>query len=481
MDEDELMYGLPGPMSSYRAGGAGTGPISPDLAGAQQRAEQLAAQRRQQVSAPGTASQVLSQREVFLRNNPDVARFVAPRQGNFEVISAADRARADARADATTQRGNFEVISAADRARAMTAPDAQQQVNSALAAEIRRGLQNGVVTASGRAITPGNVRTPVNSAGDMAAVTARMQEANAIRQRAIDARNAAANPGLSLQDQINRAISNAPQQAVPQGRRGWGVSVRLQDSIRDANAQARGDAVSGLLSSAEGQRASALAAQEAQTGMMRSALDNQALLQRQQLSNEGALAAAQARNQFDPRESLFESYLSAIEGGDPEAANRLLDMSSALDRVMAEDEAVGYANGGVVQGAAAMAAPNAGAARQDVDRYREYVLAARQAGAPVVSFGQFSTLGMGAPKTAMTFAEGGMVPDPSDVSGKMVVDTNPSAPTDSIPAVVDGAAPAKLDSGEFVLPKDVVMFFGTDRLNKMIAAARKPNGEAVAQ
>jgi len=70
----------------------------------------------------------------------------------------------------------------------------------------------------------------------------------------------------------------------------------------------------------------------------------------------------------------------------------------------------------------------------------------------------------------MGFAEGGMVPD---VSGKMVVDTDPAAPTDSIPAMVDGAQPAALDSGEFVLPKDVVMFYGLDKLNKMIAQARK--------
>ena len=53
------------------------------------------------------------------------------------------------------------------------------------------------------------------------------------------------------------------------------------------------------------------------------------------------------------------------------------------------------------------------------------------------------------------------------------MDTDPNAPTDSIPAMVDEAMPAKLDSGEFVIPKDVVQFFGTDKLNKLIAQARQ--------
>ena len=73
----------------------------------------------------------------------------------------------------------------------------------------------------------------------------------------------------------------------------------------------------------------------------------------------------------------------------------------------------------------------------------------------------------------MAFANGGEIPDPRDVSGRMVMDTDPNAPTDSIPAMVDESMPAKLDSGEFVIPKDVVQFFGTDKLNKMIAQARQ--------
>lgn len=79
----------------------------------------------------------------------------------------------------------------------------------------------------------------------------------------------------------------------------------------------------------------------------------------------------------------------------------------------------------------------------------------------------------GVANRGMNFADGGQIPDPRDVSGRMVVDADPNAEVDSIPAVVDEMMPAKLDSGEFVIPTDVVQFFGTDKLNKMIAQARQ--------
>jgi hypothetical protein len=70
--------------------------------------------------------------------------------------------------------------------------------------------------------------------------------------------------------------------------------------------------------------------------------------------------------------------------------------------------------------------------------------------------------------------------DPMDASGEMVVDPmmGDQAPTDSIPAMVDGQAPVNLDSGEFVIPKDVVMYFGTEKLQKMIDKARQGAGRA---
>jgi hypothetical protein len=141
----------------------------------------------------------------------------------------------------------------------------------------------------------------------------------------------------------------------------------------------------------------------------------------------------------------------------------------------------GYAEGGVVQGAMYGQVPQAAQAMPEVLEYRDYAMGAKQLGLPAIPFEQFTMLRaqarqvpqMHQPMRAMGFANGGEIPAPNDVSGKMVIDTDPNAPTDSIPAVVDGQMPAALDSGEFVIPKDVVAFFGTDKLNKMIAQARK--------
>jgi hypothetical protein len=119
--------------------------------------------------------------------------------------------------------------------------------------------------------------------------------------------------------------------------------------------------------------------------------------------------------------------------------------------------------------------------------YREYAQGAEQLGIPAIPYEEFVQMrahtpgqpedmardagGMG----AMGFAEGGQVPD---VSGQMVVDTDPEAPTDSIPAVIDGQQPAALDSGEFVLPRFAVMYHGTDKLNKLIEQAKRGQSDA---
>lgn len=143
------------------------------------------------------------------------------------------------------------------------------------------------------------------------------------------------------------------------------------------------------------------------------------------------------------------------------------------------DSAMGYAQGGMVRGAGYGQTPQAAAVLPEINEYRDYAMGAKSLGLPAVPFEQFLTLRQGAkqvaaaPQGAMAFANGGEIPDPRDVSGRMVMDTDPNAPTDSIPAMVDESMPAKLDSGEFVFPKDVVQFFGTDKLNKMIAQARQ--------
>ena len=66
------------------------------------------------------------------------------------------------------------------------------------------------------------------------------------------------------------------------------------------------------------------------------------------------------------------------------------------------------------------------------------------------------------------YADGG----PLDVSGRPVYGPG-DGKSDSIPAVIDGQRPAALSTGEFVMPVEAVQHFGLDRLNKMVAAARK--------
>lgn len=69
---------------------------------------------------------------------------------------------------------------------------------------------------------------------------------------------------------------------------------------------------------------------------------------------------------------------------------------------------------------------------------------------------------------AAGFAEGG----PIAVGGRSVVGAG-TGKSDSLPAVIDGEHPAALSTGEFVMPVEAVRHFGLDKLNKMVAAARK--------
>ena len=143
-----------------------------------------------------------------------------------------------------------------------------------------------------------------------------------------------------------------------------------------------------------------------------------------------------------------------------------------------------------------------------MQNYQQYVAMAQQMGLDPVDFEQFSQMatppmqgGVGMPEmqphaaaapNVLGMAEGGMVPGVgaldelvggqmdggSQVDGKMVFDPDPMAPTDSIPAMIDGQRPAALDSGEFVMPKDVVMYYGTEKLTKLIEKARGSQGQA---
>lgn len=176
------------------------------------------------------------------------------------------------------------------------------------------------------------------------------------------------------------------------------------------------------------------------------------------------LAAAETPEQA----SVYERLIQLAAEGRPD------------DYQMGQEPVQEFANGGMVGRPMYGQTPNAQAVMPEVNEYREYAMGAKSLGLPAVPFEQFLGMRQGAKQVAagqqqgaMAFANGGEIPDPNDVSGKMVYDSDPNAPTDSIPAMIDGTAPAKLDSGEFVIPRDVVAFFGTDRLNKMIAQARK--------
>lgn len=75
--------------------------------------------------------------------------------------------------------------------------------------------------------------------------------------------------------------------------------------------------------------------------------------------------------------------------------------------------------------------------------------------------------------------EGGVIPDPAqmyaDGGGPIPASASPSngAVTDDVPGVIDGKGQAQLNSGEFVLPKDVTAWLGEQQLQKMIMKARK--------
>ena len=145
-----------------------------------------------------------------------------------------------------------------------------------------------------------------------------------------------------------------------------------------------------------------------------------------------------------------------------------------------------YAGGGMVSPQAPVygGAPDAQRADPLINAYRVYTTQSKAMGAPTVPFAEFSSLYAGAAQGPMQppvgMAGGGAVP----AAGKMVIDTDPNARTDSIPAMIDGEQPAALNSGEFVFPTDVTSYYGTKMLSGMIEKARqgangsKPSGRS---
>ncbi len=74
-------------------------------------------------------------------------------------------------------------------------------------------------------------------------------------------------------------------------------------------------------------------------------------------------------------------------------------------------------------------------------------------------------------------AEGGVIPDEMSPSGGEV--------TDDVPAQINGGPPARLNAGEFVMPKDIVSWLGEKGMQAIVMKARKEmtngNGERPAQ
>lgn len=156
-------------------------------------------------------------------------------------------------------------------------------------------------------------------------------------------------------------------------------------------------------------------------------------------------------------ENIYEARFSTVELAD---GGMVPEAGGAIEM---------FANGGMISPSGPPPMPAI------MQQYQQYADGARQMGLTAVPFEKFASLQASTKDTIQGFADGGMVGD-NDVSGKMIVDTDPNAPTDSIPAMIDGTRPAALDSGEFVIPKDVVMYYGTDKLQKMIDKVRNPQG-----
>jgi hypothetical protein len=142
----------------------------------------------------------------------------------------------------------------------------------------------------------------------------------------------------------------------------------------------------------------------------------------------------------------------------------------------------GYADGGMIEDDVmlGLAGPQMGAVQSagmggmggmGMDpleaEYAEYVQGAEEMGLPPMPFEEYVQLAQQTPEGEDMM--GGMGGGDPHVGGKMVIDPDPNAPTDSIPAMIDGEHPAALDSGEFVIPRHAVLFHGIDKLKKLIA------------
>jgi hypothetical protein len=352
---------------------------------------------------------------------------------------------------------------------------------SQLADRARRGIEAGRTVALGD-----EARNPVNYV-DFDGANKKFAEANRIRQSAIDMMPRGAGvvvpEGQSATDRLRELVEtiNNPRN-----------NNELNTAYRAANA---------LVPAVSGENQGRFADSQAEAALIR------AQQEAAQLNAEAPVRAAEAQERRaraqaafaamgdDAQSRYIQTAQAYIDAGDIDTGLGMLDALGGLTG-MRSDEVEGKANGGLVEGYAGggFVEPTMqrtmgtgavgmfgaqGAGDDTIQKYQQYSAKAQELNLPLLGYDEFVNLsGSGVKGYAMGgvvegYADGGMV----DVSGKAVVDTDPNAPTDSIPAVVDGQRPAALDSGEFVIPKDVVQFYGTDKLTKMIEKARNPDGK----
>lgn len=335
--------------------------------------------------------------------------------------------------------------------------------------------------------------------GDAAYALEQGALANAIRQRSIDENLGTTaivggDTGPSLQD-INQQIFDNALDIQNSNPNDADRRNRLQLANESLTAQARS------MTNAEGYASNALSDAYStdmryQQSAMRDAnnlrQDEASLALRQETENR------MRQQMLDGREASVADIIKLAEFGNVD--NELLEsiyrtttndtVASILEGMLNRDPNASnyegglieeYAGGGMVppnvggqgmpppQGMSAMRGqPAAMPSQADIANYQQYASKAQQMGLNSIGFEEY--LSMKGPTE--NFAEGGMVPSAPDAAGKMLVDPNPQAGIDSIPAVIDGNRPAKMNSGEFVIPTDVVLFYGTDKLTKMIEKAR---------
>lgn len=361
-------------------------------------------------------------------------------------------------------------------------------------------------------------RGTVGRDGDAAYALDQGRKANAIRQQTIDADVRRQNQGRAkIQREVDRLDKQGGSKFDQVIDRQLANIDELQNGTynnRDGQrlyraTQALGGVSGDLTSRANNENVGDASRYASDSSAYRNADDNALLADRNRISQQRAddtaryqQAAAQARQTGDATD-LFSSISSDVAGfleqQDEEGLRQYLQIRGGtlkgtpfedqfLDMVEGMNFAGGlvenFNNGGVVEQYAqggpvlpqAIPGEPAGPNPQLMNQYQQYAVSAQEMGLTAIPFEKFAGLQGSSGQTIENFEDGGAIPgQPS--GGRMVIDSDPNAPIDSIPAEIDGERPAALDSGEFIFPTDVVLYFGTDKLNKMIEKARDTGEE----